>query len=393
MQDVQNANIVIRDSLDLKLVVIFTGIILGVLLSYFFLKKAKGKNTLHNSYLGFLMIAFVFIFTEWFLNYTLYILNMASITKFSEPFFLLIAPLMYLFTAERLGDKRGYRDWIHFIPFLFWLLYCVFFYIQPISFKTYYLVKELGLGLPYKEPLTKIPSDPLKLRHFFNYAVFVHMLFYIIVIYKRLTYKTKELGFSSIFKSTDRSLNSLRVSSAFFLVYILLTIYVRVTFQDFRGDFYLHLFITICFILFVLQIMFKSTFVSEFSAFLDKDLKYKSSSLDEENKNFILSKINELMVDEKYYIKNSASLAGLSKKIGETQHHVSQVINEKMNVSFFEMLATYRIEEAKKLLKSDVGDKYTIEEIAERVGYNSKSAFNSAFKKITSQTPSNYRSS
>lgn len=393
MQEVQNATIVVKDAIDLKLVVIFTGIILGVLLSYFFLKKAKGKNTLHNSYLGFLMIAFVFIFTEWFLDYTYYIINIPWVTKFSEPYFLLIAPLMYLFTAERLGDKRGYKDWIHFIPFLFWLLYCIFFYIQPIAFKSYYLIHELGVDLPFKKPITKISSDPLGIRPFYNYVVIAQMLFYVIVIYKRLISKTKELGFSSIFKSTDRSLNSLRVSSTFFLVYVLLTIYVRFTFQDYKGDYYLHLFITFCFILFVLQIMFKSTFVSEFSAFLDKDLKYKNSSLDEESKNEILVSISNVMIDEKYYKKNNASLAGLSKEIGQTQHHVSQVINEKMNMSFFEMLATYRIEEAKKLLKSEIGVKYTIEEIAERVGYNSKSAFNSSFKKITSQTPSNYRSS
>ena len=43
------------------------------------------------------------------------------------------------------------------------------------------------------------------------------------------------------------------------------------------------------------------------------------------------------------------------------------------------------------ILKTELGEKLTIEEIAERVGYNSKSAFNTAFKKITSQTPSVFR--
>ncbi|MCG8492199.1 MAG: helix-turn-helix domain-containing protein, partial [Sneathiellales bacterium] len=65
--------------------------------------------------------------------------------------------------------------------------------------------------------------------------------------------------------------------------------------------------------------------------------------------------------------------------------------NEKLGLSFFELLATYRVEEAKEILNSEMGKKLTIEEIAERVGYNSKSAFNTAFKKITSQTPSSFR--
>ena len=96
---------------------------------------------------------------------------------------------------------------------------------------------------------------------------------------------------------------------------------------------------------------------------------------------------------KKYFLSSTASLSGLSKEIKESSHHVSQVINEKLNQSFFEMLAAYRVEEAKAILKTELGKKLTIEEVAERVGYNSKSAFNTAFKKFTSQTPSAFRDS
>ena len=57
------------------------------------------------------------------------------------------------------------------------------------------------------------------------------------------------------------------------------------------------------------------------------------------------------------------------------------------------MLASYRVEEAKTILRTELGKKLTIEEIAEQVGYNSKSAFNTAFKKFALQTPSEYRES
>ena len=55
------------------------------------------------------------------------------------------------------------------------------------------------------------------------------------------------------------------------------------------------------------------------------------------------------------------------------------------------MTAEYRIEEAKRLLKEKMN--YKVEEIAEQVGYNSKSSFNTAFKKITGMTPSEWRAS
>ena len=99
------------------------------------------------------------------------------------------------------------------------------------------------------------------------------------------------------------------------------------------------------------------------------------------------------MEKNNYFTNNLASLSGLAKQISESQHHVSQVINEKMNKSFFEMLAFYRVEHAKKLIRGDKDGKITIEELAELVGYNSKSSFNIAFKKYTSKTPSEFRKS
>jgi AraC-type DNA-binding domain-containing proteins len=92
-------------------------------------------------------------------------------------------------------------------------------------------------------------------------------------------------------------------------------------------------------------------------------------------------------------LDNLASLSELAKKIGESSHHVSQVMNEKLNKSFFELLASYRIEEAKKILSGDKKGKITVEEVSEMVGYNSKTAFNNAFKKLSGKTPSEFRKS
>ena len=57
---------------------------------------------------------------------------------------------------------------------------------------------------------------------------------------------------------------------------------------------------------------------------------------------------------------------------------------------FFEMVAEYRVSEAKSLLRDHPNIK--VEEIAEQVGYNSKSSFNTAFKKLTGTTPSEFQS-
>ena len=142
------------------------------------------------------------------------------------------------------------------------------------------------------------------------------------------------------------------------------------------------------------QILNRSDFFDKPGSFFSfPPIKYQKSSLSEEDKEMILAKIIKEMDSENYFTNNLASLSGLAKQINESSHHVSQVINEKLNKSFFELLAYYRVEHAKKLIREDKNSKLTVEELAELVGYNSKSSFNSAFKKYSSKTPSEYRKS
>jgi AraC-like DNA-binding protein len=142
------------------------------------------------------------------------------------------------------------------------------------------------------------------------------------------------------------------------------------------------------------QILNRSDYFDSPGSFLSfPGVKYRKSSLSEETKELILKKIRKEMDTNSFFTNNLASLSGLARQIGESPHHVSQVINEKMNMNFFEMLAYYRVEHAKKLIRNDKAGRITVEELAELVGYNSKSSFNSAFRKYTSKTPSEYRKS
>lgn len=60
---------------------------------------------------------------------------------------------------------------------------------------------------------------------------------------------------------------------------------------------------------------------------------------------------------------------------------------------FFDFVNSYRVEAAKALIKTEeINRKYTIEYIAAKSGFNSKSTFNAAFKKFTGMTPSQFRS-
>lgn len=119
--------------------------------------------------------------------------------------------------------------------------------------------------------------------------------------------------------------------------------------------------------------------------------KYKKSTLTPEIKASIIDKLEEVMETNHFYRKDDASLSKLADLLGVTTHHLSQVLNESMKISFQDLLARFRIREACKLLRDESNEQVKIETVANMVGYNSKSSFNTAFKKRTGLTPSDYR--
>lgn len=119
--------------------------------------------------------------------------------------------------------------------------------------------------------------------------------------------------------------------------------------------------------------------------------KYQKSTLSPAIKASILGKLDRVVGEEKFYLRDDASLTTLATELGATTHHLSQVLNESKQISFQDLLSQYRIREACRFLRDPKQQQVKIENVASMVGYNSKSAFNTAFKKRTGITPSEYR--
>ena len=109
--------------------VIFLGIFLGFFISYFIIKKSFRYNT-SNLFMGVFILVMSFVMLEGWLNYTGYIFKVLWASNFAEPFNFIIAPLLYLFVISQFKGFKKEKQWLHFLPFLFWLCYCVFFFIQ-----------------------------------------------------------------------------------------------------------------------------------------------------------------------------------------------------------------------------------------------------------------------
>jgi AraC-like DNA-binding protein len=373
---------------------IFLGVFQGFFLSWFFIIKGQ-NNKRANLYQGLLLLFLSLTIFEGWLNNTGYIVKVLAITNYSEPLNFTFAPLLYWYIIKSLNPEEKRKEWIHFLLAVFWLLYMVFQFIQPVENKYNSYVHTNHPDWAYLEVTTKISDDPLGIRQYINQLTSIQLIIYITAIIIILIRKFRSVG-QSFFDTDNELLIILRNTLIHFLLIIAIFLATKFYFgmHSDIGDYLIATYISFMIYATSYQVLNRSEFFDKPGSFFAFPMmKYEKSSLSDENKEMILSKIRKEMEDNSYFTNNLASLPGLAKQINETSHHVSQVINEKLNKNFFEVLASYRVEHAKKLIQKDKDSKLTVEELADIVGYNSKSSFNIAFKKYTLMTPSEYRKS
>lgn len=100
--------------------------------------------------------------------------------------------------------------------------------------------------------------------------------------------------------------------------------------------------------------------------------------------------LTALMEKEKMYLDNDLNLPTVAEKLGISIQDASFLINETTNDNFYSFINRYRVEEAKKLLASEKSEELNILGIAFESGFNSKTTFNTTFKKMVGISPSQY---
>ena len=378
--------------IDVFSVFIFLGIFQGLILSLFFIFKPS-PNIKANRYQGLLLLSLSLIFFEVVLNLTGYIVKVLPITYSTAALNLLIGPFLFLYVKRSLELPGSKKELAHFVLPVLYLVYLSFDLIQSNDFKYNTYLLSSNLNLPLREVHSTISNDPLKINNYLDLLMAIQILFYISLSFWKLVKKASQAG-TSIFKTNDDVIRSIRNLIFHMCVIILIFIIVKTTLHGNAGNIFIGLYVAVFTLLTTSRVMSSSTYFDLSVSFLDISMgKYRKSSLTEEGKQKILGNIIIEFETQQYYLENLASLSDLAKKVGESPHHVSQVLNEKLDKNFFELLAKYRVEKAKMILNEDHKNRLTIEEISEMVGYNSKTAFNNAFKKLTGKTPSEFRKS
>jgi AraC-like DNA-binding protein len=371
-------------------VFIFLGVVQGFILSFFFIKNG-GKKKVANIFQGILLLTLSMGMFEEFLNETGYIVQVLWLSDYSESFNFLFAPLFFLFIKRSLKPEFEKKDLLHFIVFLIWFGNMMFYFTEPNEFKYNNYIGAKHPDWQYLQVLPTHNQDPLGVGDYTNLFTALSFILYMFFSIRLLLLECRRYGVS-LFKTENAKIRSLRNITIHFTLIIIIFIAVKLSYERDLGDHFISAYVSFMILSTGFRIINSSEYFKQTASFMDFPLtKYRKSALTEDDKVMILEKIELEMGMNKYYLNHMASLEDLAKIMKFGKHHVSQVINEKLGKNFFELLAEYRVEESKKILQADKENKITIENLADEVGYNSKSAFNNVFKKLTGKTPSEFR--
>lgn len=296
------------------------------------------------------------------------------------PFMYLWGPTFYLYVKS-----AAYKDFkikliniLDFLPFVIITLFVLFTYLPLSSEEKKFLLKSRSYPI-YTYSL------------YLDVFVRVQVLFYIIksiLILFSIRKKLKE-SFSSIPKTNFSWIQFLIIG--FIIAYFLTvpTVVVLGYILHMRGPWITLAVITPYFIYFNV-IFFKAWYQPEIFTGVEENVKYKSSKLTKREAENWINKLNNFVETNKPYLNPDLTLNQLAEDLEIPGRVLSQIINEYFSQNFYDYVNRLRIEEAKRMLL-DSSNKKTVLEILYDVGFNSKSTFNNIFKKITGQTPTEFR--
>lgn len=120
--------------------------------------------------------------------------------------------------------------------------------------------------------------------------------------------------------------------------------------------------------------------------------KYQSSTLSYEDLDRLQTQIDQLFEEELLYLNPELKVHDLAKKMEVTTHNISQTLNSKGGLTFYDYVNRYRVEHFKKLLTDPEKQNFTILGLGFDSGFNSKASMNRIFKQLAGLTPKEYQS-
>jgi AraC-like DNA-binding protein len=365
-----------------------------ILLFAFFLLTVPTKSKLKNRLFAGLLLLSAFDLSSFFSEN--YFNSSLSFEVFRMTTSLLIMPVFYLYVKSVCYSdfKLKQKDLLLLIPFVIANLVLIprFYFANPIE--------KVSVFEHFKQ-MTEI--------RFFYVLVEIQYVFYIVLIFRIL--KTYKETYLENFTNSDNSSYKwlFQMTVLFLIAHSVVFFKSLIRYTDYHAllngsNVIIGIFALLISCWFVLKALnnpelFKSvdSIMLSVNELLNKKVDLVEKVVFENSKSpEVISQIEQVkkhVSKNESYLDPSLTIQELSKQVNIPVRDLSILINHHMNKHFFDFINEFRIEKAKEILKDTSKSKVTILEILYEVGFNSKSSFNTAFKKYTNQTPTEFRRS
>jgi AraC-like DNA-binding protein len=359
-------------------------------LSFFLFTQQKGKQAGNNLLGLFFLSICVNLLDVFLLNTGIYFAH-PNFAGLGSCFPLLFGPLLYLYTKSVIYKNypAGLKSLLHFLPFVIFFLGTEFYYLTLPN-----LVQERILHNLFVHHVPGAISIVTAL-------IFIQFLFYSIASLRLVSlYKKTATQLFSNPKHTDVSW--LYTTIIFFISVMVITSLNGILAQTSLAKYFLIAFnlVILSVLIFVIGVLMKALRQSYFLSFAEQNeltgkpsspLKANANPEEKSEKEKIVQTVFQYVQTNKPYLDPELTLNQLASQLSLKPRILSQAINEIRQQTFFDFINHFRIDEATRLLTNPKDKKITILEVLYKVGFNSKSSFNTLFKKYTGITPTEFR--
>lgn len=322
--------------------------------------------------LAFYLIAFSLVFVEQNLYWSSYFLDHPHLLLVFDPLALTLGPLLFLFFRET-EEKRPLTSILHFLPFLLTVVSNVPFYVLPSDEKRNFLVKTIWSG------------DDINAPEFLLFRILLtgQLIYYGFYIQSKKKYKWDV----SLLLSSKLGLDQLFLLSFLIFGFIRASWFLTTSLSGF--DFIIYLDTATRVVTALILIYLFAQVVGRIK--ISNGKPYANSNIDYEEVALLKQRLQSFMEEKELYLKRDLKMVEVASGLNISEHRLSQLLNIHLGVNFFEYVNRFRISKARVLLLDPSFHKFTIEAIAFKCGFNSKSTFNEAFRKLEGTTPSSFK--
>lgn len=303
-----------------------------------------------------------------------------ALAGFGRGLTLAIGPLFYLYTQAITDSRFKFKaqQWFHILPYILGQA-LIFFQHSP---------SNVGEGVLMVEAFmtTGLETSPLTTTRFVIYVV--HLLTYIFLS-RRLMGSVTDDNTRYLITMEKRSGWINQVNLVFSTIALVLLASLSYMLISGYYSFHINSILIIVVSVFIYMVAYQAV-ANANSLLPDFSKKYEGAKLKNGQKSSLVAGLIRLFQEEKVFLNPDLKLADVAQRLEVQPHTLTALINSELKKSFFELLNQYRVREFIIKAKDPEYAHLSIFGIAQETGYKSKSSFNTAFKKQTGVTPSEY---